>query len=366
MDMKPLRLSFACCFVLFFAASCTPDEVKEGDLSQIPYLPVPYVLDLPAHFPPMQIPADNPMTEQGALLGRHLFYDPILSADSTMSCASCHLPEFAFTDAKAYSRGIDGIEGKRSAMSLINIGFANRGLFWDGRTKTLEEQALLPIEDPIELHTTWPDVIGKLKVHPTYPRMFRQAFGINHKDEITKELAAKAIAQFERTIISKDSKFDRIMEGKEMYSDLELIGYGLYFDDDPDLPDTECGHCHNIPLGTSDDYFNNGITESATLDGFPDPGRGKVTGSRADNGKFRAPTLRNISQSAPYMHDGRFTTLDEVIQHYKGGGKPSPNKDPLLHPLTINNFHIQALKAFIATLHDSTYYKNPALQNPFK
>jgi len=346
--------------------SCTPEDKKEGDLSGIVYSPTPHVLDLPAHFPAMNIPADNPLTEEGISLGRHLFYDPILSADSTMSCASCHLPEFAFTDARAVSTGIDGVAGKRSSMSLINIGFANRGLFWDGRIQTLEEQALLPIEDPIELHNTWPELVYKLKAHPKYPRMFREAFGISTSNQITKELASKAIAQFERTIISKDSKFDRIMEGKEIYSDLELIGYGLYFDDDPDLPDTECGHCHNIPLGTSDDYFNNGITESATLDGFPDAGRGKFTGSRADNGKFRAPTLRNIAHSAPYMHDGRFATLDEVIQHYKSGGQSSPNKDPLLHPLQLNSFHIKALKAFIATLEDTAFYNNPKLQNPFK
>jgi cytochrome c peroxidase len=252
---------------------CDPEEMEQGDLMNITYQPESYTFDLPAHFPKMEIPTNNPMTNQGILLGRHLFYDPILSADSTMSCASCHLPELNFTDGKAFSKGIDGLNGTRSSMSLINIGFVKAGLFWDGRAKTLEDQALFPVEDPIELHNTWPNVINKLKRHVVYPKMFREAFGINDRSEITKELAAKAIAQFERTLVSKDSKFDRIQAGKESYSDLELLGYGLFFDDDPDLPDTECGHCHNIPMTSSDDFFNNGLSEAATLDDFKDLGR---------------------------------------------------------------------------------------------
>lgn len=341
------------------------DNASVVDLTDITYNPENYELNLPAHFPNMYIPADNPITKQGALLGRHLFYDPILSADSTMSCASCHLPEFSFTDAKAVSTGIDGVAGSRSSMSLINIGFVQSGLFWDGRSKTLEEQALLPVEDPIELHNTWPNVIEKLKVHPKYPKMFREAFGIENSGQITKELAAKAIAQFERTIISKDSKYDKIQEGKAIFTDLELIGQGLYFDEDPDLPDTECGHCHNVPMATSDDFFNNGLTETTTLDGFPDLGRGKVSQSKADNGKFRAPTLRNIKYSAPYMHDGRFQTLDEVFDHYISGAKSSPNKDPLLHKLNLSAVHVRALKAFIETFNDTTFYNNPDIKNPF-
>lgn len=351
---------------LFLLFSCKPDPADTGDLTHIAYSPATFTLDVPSHFPVMNIPADNPMTKEGINLGRHLFYDPILSGDSTMSCASCHLPELSFTDGNAFSKGIDGINGTRSSMSLINIGFVKSGLFWDGRVKTLEEQALLPVEDPIEMHHKWPELIGQLKDHPEYPVMFRQAFGIKNKNEITKELAAKALAQFERTIISKDSKFDLVQQGKALFTDLELIGYGMYFDNDPDLPQSECGHCHNIPLATSDAFFNNGLTSAATLDDFPDIGRGKVSGSKADNGKFRAPTLRNIKYTAPYMHDGRFKTLDEVIAHYNSGGKDSPNADPLLHPLKLDPFYIKALKAFIDTFTDTLVYKNPDLQNPFK
>ena len=363
--MKRWMLLYAI-FQLWLLQSCKPDPVDAGDLTAITYSPEALQLDLPSHFPPMDIPADNPLTKQGVLLGRHLFYDPILSADSTLSCAGCHLPELAFTDGKPFSKGIDGIEGKRSSMSLLNIGFVKSGLFWDGRVKTLEEQALLPVEDPVEMHHKWPELVGQLKNHPTYPKMFREAFGISNKSEITRELAAKALAQFERTIISKDSKFDNVQQGKAIFTDLELIGYGMYFDADPDLPRAECGHCHNTPLATSDAFFNNGLTASATLDDFPDLGRGKVTGSRADNGKFRAPSLRNIKATGPFMHDGRFNTIDDVIAHYNSGGKDSPNADPLLHPLGLDAYYIKALKAFLDAFNDTLVYKNPDLKNPFK
>lgn len=344
--------------------SCNKDN--EGDLSAIDYNPTRYTPVLPAHFPVLISPSDNPLTYEGINLGRHLFFDPILSADSSMSCASCHLPQHAFSDPRPTSPGIDSRFGKRNSMSLINVGFVRSGLFWDGRVRSLEEQALLPVEDPIELHNTWPNVIEKLKAHPKYPKMFREAFGISKKDQMTKELAAKAIAQFERIIISKDSKFDRVMEGKEKFNDFELIGFGLYFDDDPDLPDSECGHCHNAPLATSDDFFNNGLQASPTLLDFRDKGRGMVTMSVSDNGKFRAPTLRNIKFSAPYMHDGSLATLDDVIAHYNSGGKKSPNADPLLHPLGLDPFYIECLKAFIDTFTDTLFFKNPELQNPFR
>jgi len=345
--------------------SCNPDPVMNDDLAGINYDPQPYELNLPNHFPAMVIPADNPITEQGALLGRHLFYDPILSKDLSMSCASCHLPQLGFADGKKVSVGIDGIAGKRSSMSLINVGFVTSGLFWDGRSRTLEEQALIPVEDPIELHNTWPNAIAQIKESKLYPKLFREAFGINSTDEITKELAAKAIAQFERTIISKDSKLDRILEGKALFTDQELIGFGMYFDNDTDVPRAECGHCHNTPIGASDGFFNNGIQTAATLDDFRDKGRGPVVGTRIDNGKFRAPSLRNIMYSAPYMHTGEFNTLDEVLKHYNSGGKPSPNKSADLHPLRLDDYYLESLKAFIMTMEDTSFFSNPKLQNPF-
>jgi len=367
--MKAFRVfSILVLFTLIIIA-CNDDIADaQDDIASYAYNPQKHELELPSHFPQMFIPSDNPMTKQGITLGRHLFYDPILSADSTMSCSSCHLPSLGFTDGKSVSRGIDGIAGRRSSMSLINVGFVQSGLFWDGRAKTLEEQSLHPVEDPIELHNTWPKVVEKLKVHPSYPRMFREAFGITNRDQITKELAAKAIAQFERTIISKDSKFDKVEQNLEIYTDQELLGHGIYFDLDPDLPKGECGHCHNTPLATSDAFFNNGLTATETLDGFPDVGRGAISGSKADNGKFRAPTLRNIMYTAPYMHDGRFNTFDDVLDHYLSGGFASPNRDALIRDINKSNLepvHIAALKAFINTFEDTLFFKNPELQNPF-
>lgn len=364
MKIKITTLAILSIFLLLFA--CDNEDVVKGDLAYLPYKPTIFTLEIPKHFPQMYIPEDNPLTTQGIELGRHLFYDPILSRDSTMSCGSCHIQEFNFTDGKPFSTGIDGIGGRRKSMSLINIGFTKSGLFWDGRAKTLEDQALLPVEDPIELHNTWVNLVEKLKNHSKYPEMFRAAFGINDRNEITKELAAKAIAQFQRTLISKDSKYDRIQEGKDFFSDIELIGQGLYFDDDPDLPDMECGHCHNTPLMTSDDFFNNGLDYASTFYDFKDFGRGEVTLSPVDNGKFKAPSLRNIKYGAPYMHDGRFKTLDEVFDHYGGGVKNAPNRDRNLQNAPISPFFRNALIAFINTFEDTTFIKNPAFKNPFK
>ena len=163
-------------FIAHLIVSCRPD--KTPGLSDIPYNPTTYDLKIPTQFPKMDIPVDNPMTTEGVELGRFLFYDKLLSASGTLSCASCHLSNMNFTDGKAVSIGIDNIAGRRSSMSLENVGFVNKGLFWDGRVKTLEEQALLPVEDPIELHNKWTQVVEKLKVHADYPTRFRKAFGI--------------------------------------------------------------------------------------------------------------------------------------------------------------------------------------------
>lgn len=357
------KIFLAAFVVMLFG--CNEESPDDGDLSSIPYSPVSYDPNLPDYLPKLTIPADNPLTVDGINLGRHLFFDNILSGNGTMSCASCHDPKKAFTDGNAVSVGIDGIEGKRSSMSLVNVGFTKNGLFWDGRAGTLEDQALLPVTDPIELHTTWTDVESRLRNHDSYPTLFRKAFGIKNKSEINKTLAARALAQYQRIILSVDSKFDRIRQGKDKFDDLELIGYSLYIDlEGSDLPDAECHHCHTLDLATADAFFNNGLQFSTDLNGFKDMGRGKITGYLADNGKMRAPTLRNIFYSAPYMHDGSFKTIDEVLDHYNGHGKSSPNKDPLIRDLGLTPFHKEALIAFLHTLTDTSYLNNPLLQKP--
>ncbi|MEO1628751.1 MAG: cytochrome c peroxidase, partial [Bacteroidota bacterium] len=315
-----------------------PGGETDPDLVAIPYNTTEFDLNLPSHFPRMFIPSDNQLTVEGVELGHFLFFDPILSVDASMSCASCHRPELGFTDGLAVSTGVDGIAGHRSSMSLLNIGFSERGLFWDGRSSSLEEQALLPIEDPIELHDTWENVESKLRAHADYPARFRKAFGIESRTEITKELATKALAQYQRSLVSFNSKYDKVEQFEDFYTAEEGNGFLMFFDtSNGRLVDAECAHCHNAPLMTNDDFFNNGIEQVSGLDDFPDKGLGEFTGRRIDNGKFRAPSLRNIALTAPYMHDGRFNTLEEVIEHYSSGGHFAENIDPNMRKLDLTD-----------------------------
>lgn len=358
-------------FFFSLCISCGDDMCEEegkGNLTAIPYAPEDYELVIPQGFPQMIIPADNPMTVAGVELGRHLFYDPVLSIDSTQSCSSCHLQQANFTDNLQVSTGVDGIAGQRSSMTLLNVGFHNTGLFWDGRVMTLEEQALLPVEDPIELHDSWPNVEQKLQRSSFYPRLFREAFGIEERGEIDRELAVKALAQFERSLVSSgQSKYDRVIAGQEVFTDQELDGFEIFFDiNENQQLHAECGHCHNAPLFTTNEYFNNGLDQVASLNDFADKGRGEVSGMIFDNGAFKVPTLRNIESSGPFMHDGRFTTLDEVIDHYVSGGNPVDNLAAVLRPLKLDEVNRVALKAFILTLRDPDFLENEAFSNPFK
>jgi cytochrome c peroxidase len=338
-----------------------------GDLAHIPYNPLPAdVAETPPWFVQMDIPAGNPLTEQGVALGRMLFYDPILSSDSTMSCASCHRLDMAMADGKAFSVGVRGKEGIRSALSLANVGHYYNGLFWDGRAVTLEEQALIPVEDTLELAGDWGLVEQRLREHPRYPALFREAFGIGDRREIDRTLAAKALAQFQRTLVSYDAKFDRVKRGEVQFTEQEKRGFLIFFDASSELPFSECSHCHMDPLFTNLDFANNGIEAVDGLEAFPDPGRGGVSGRKFDNGMFRVPTLRNIELTAPYMHDGRFATLDEVIDHYISGGHFAENINPNVRRLKLSKDHKADLIAFLKTLTDTTFIHNPAFADPFK
>ena len=376
-------ISLVILLVVVFITACKDDEMSgqgnSNDLTQYPYQPTAYTIVKPAHYPDMPIPADNPMSKQGVQLGRMLFYDPILSGDSTQSCSTCHLPLGSFTDNLAVSKGIDGLLGKRSAMSLLNIGFNPNAMFWDGRSPNLEDQALRPVEDPIEMHNTWTKAIDDLKKHQTYPRMFREAFGINDKTQITKELAAKAIAQFERILVSSGtSKYDQFMATNDpnVLDDEEFDGMVMYFDRGVSLgislPDAECFHCHGGPLATTNNFFNNGLQEAATLADFQDKGQGGFLGNPSRNGFFRAPSLINIALTAPYFHNGSAKNLDEVINHYSMGGKASIGKDPFIHKLGVppnqtglTPYQKTALIKFLLCMTDTIAIKNPDIQNPF-
>jgi len=288
-----------------------------------------------------------------------------------MSCGSCHFPEAAFTDSLAVSTGIDGIEGRRSSMALLNVGYFYNGFFWDGRAATLEDQALLPVEDPIELHHQWPDIVEEFKTHDFYPEMFRKAFGISNTNQITKELAAKAIAQFERTMVSSgqsDFDRDRCEAGFFMSSDA-IEGLILFSNEVGNHPG--CTHCHSSSnlLFTNNEYENNGIDsvgpEMEDLVKFLDWGRGEVTNNNFDNGKFRIPSLRNIMLSQPYMHDGRFETMDEVIEHYKTGGFTAANSNALQQPFPLTEDEKEKIIIFLEALTDTTFLNNPAFSDPF-
>jgi len=347
--------------VLMQFLSCSKDD---SSTSPAEYVPTPLALDVPPLFaqkilPPV-IPFTNPQTVEGVALGKKLFFDTILSADNSQSCASCHAPVNAFTDASQFSDGIDGLFGDRNSMPIFNAAFNyDEKFFWDGRSFGLEQQALEPVENPIEMHNTWGQAVADLQSATDYPVLFQAAF---NSSVITKELVTKAIAQFERTLISGNSKFDRHLLGTATLTAQELNGFNVFMDETKG----DCFHCHgsdNNPLWTDNIFHNNGLDAI-----FTDLGLGQVTGDPADNGKFKSPSLRNLAFTAPYMHDGRFNTLDEVINHYSEGLQNSPTIDPLMKKVAEGGVQITPqekadLKAFLLTLSDYDFINNPDFQN---
>lgn len=321
--------------------------------------PTPYQLQIPATFsrfltPPV-IPADNPMTVEGVALGKKLFFDKRLSDDLTQACADCHMPAHSFDDTNRFSIGIDGIAGTRNAMPIFNHAWNTTGkFFWDGRANGLEQQAFEPVTNPIEMHDTWPNVVSKLQSDAVYPGMFSAAFGTSTIDSV---LASKAIAQYERTLISGNSKFDKYLLRQVSLTPSELSGFSLFMSESG----ADCFHCHgdaNNPLWTDNLFHNNGLDNA-----FADNGLGDITGNPSDNGKFKTPSLRNLAFTAPYMHDGRFKTLDEVINHYSDSLKASPTVSPLLKNVAAGGVKLTPqekadLKAFLLTLTDSSFVQN--------
>jgi len=302
--------------------SCKKDKVG--------FTPTPYELNIPSHFPDMIIPEDNP---------------------------------------SQFSVGIDGIPGTRNSMALINLGWQNF-FFWDGRAKTLEDQILEPIPNPIEMHQEWKDAVAKLNSDKTYRNMFFKAFGQEGIDSLK---VSKAIAQFLRTMISGSSKYDVMYKyenslplnsiEQSVYASVtaeEWAGYDLF----KSLNGADCFHCHNGPLMQVQKFSNNGLDAT-----FIDHGRNGVTGNPADDGKFKVPTLRNIALSGPYMHDGRFNTLEEVIEHYSSGIQMSSTIDPMIEfasqgGVQLDAFEKDLLKKFLQTLTDYDFITNPDFQDP--
>ena len=309
----------------------------------------PYQIPSIVGFPLMKIPENNPTTIEGVFLGEKLFNDPILSADNTLACINCHQKEFSFSDPNQFSFGIQGIAGNRQSSALINVGW-NNSFNWDGSANSLEEQAFEPITNPLEMNNTWQNVEEKLNNNQEYKQLFKQAFNI---DYIDSNHVVKAIAQFERTLISNESKFDKYLKGEILLTQSEFNGYAIFNSEKGD-----CFHCHGTNMFMDNLFHNNGLDTEP----FQDLGLGKITNIQSDNGKFKTPTLRNIEFTAPYMHDGRFSTLEEVIEHYNSGGKFSSTVDPLMKKqgvgLQLSNQEKIDLIAYLKTLSDYNFIED--------
>jgi cytochrome c peroxidase len=324
-----------------------------------------------------RIPENNPITTKGFELGRMLFYEKKLSGDNSMSCASCHQQNKAFTDGKAFSAGIDGQNGEFSAMSLVNLLWAEK-FTWNGKVERIEEQSKEPIRNPIEMHENFEDAIRKLE-DAGYNRLFQEAF---ETDEITEELIGKALAQFQRALISSNSKYDQYLRGEYEPTSSERRGEQLFFTHPipGQLRGGNCGDCHLGPLtsGAIDDFqgfHNNGLDNDEDLD----EGLMTVTGKPDDKGRFKTPSLRNIALTAPYMHDGRFETLEEVIEHYDNGIHQSSTLDLLIlegsnenqasgerPQLFLTEQEKEDILAFLNMLTDEKFINNPQFSNPFE
>lgn len=333
------------------------------------YDPTPYTLDassFPYGFQSMPLPTDHPLTQQRVELGRMLFYERALSRDGSQSCASCHVQADGLSDSRKYSVGIRGLAGTRQAMSLANLGWHRRGFFWDGRTATLRDQALMPIEDTLEMDNTLDNAVRTLTALQRYRDQFIRAFGT---DSITAERMGIAMEQFMLTMISGNSKWDKVQRGEATFTAQEKRGQDLFFSEfDPSgkVKSGECFHCHGGPNFTNDRFMNNGLDDDAS---FMDIGRERVTLNPNDRAKFKVPTLRNIAVTAPYMHDGRFTKLEDVVQHYSSGVKQSSTVDILLQfslkpGLGLSESDIADLVTFLNTLTDETYLTNPKYAKP--
>ncbi len=319
----------------------------------------PYEFTMSPVFPIPDLPRDNPLTVERVELGRALFFDRRLSRNGAQACADCHAPDKAYTDGRQTARGAEGQLGSRHTMPLFNLAW-KRQFFWDGRAPSLREQILQPVQNPLEMADSLTNVVAKLKQPGTaYPARFAAAFG---SAEITPEKIALALENYLLTLTSYDSKFDRVQRGDEKFTPEEQRGFELFateYDPRRGQFGADCFHCHGGPLFQSQTFANNGLD-----DVFPDTGREKVTGRGADCGKFAVPSLRNVEVTAPYMHDGRFKTLDEVIEHYCTGVKRSATLDPNLakHPdggVPLDDSDKRALTAFLKTLTDERYRLHP-------
>lgn len=382
----------AALIVAFSIISCNKEDaskpVKESVLN-LPETPFDYAsLNLPSHFItnaggplPTSIngtdntPSTNPITNDGATLGRVLFYDKKLSANETIACASCHKQDKGFSDDAILSVGFNGGKTGRHSMTLINARFYQRGrFFWDERATTLEEQVLMPFQDPVEMGMTLEQVVNKVQSQSFYPELFQKAFG---SSEITTEKISKALAQFVRSIVSYSSKYD---QGRAMvaspganfpnFTAEENTGKNIFFQTIPNGGGA-CFGCHTTEafISANPGPQNNGLDATSTTD----LGAGGVFNNPIFVGRFKTTSLRNIELTAPYMHDGRLATLEQVVEHYNSGIQAHPTLSPALtdangNPVRLNltSSEKAALVAFLKTLTDNSVVIETKWSNPFK
>jgi cytochrome c peroxidase len=311
--------------------------------------PIGMVVDIkaPLGLPPVPIPADNPPTVQTIALGRKLFYDPRLSKDNTVSCASCHNPNYAFTDRVPIARGIGRLLGVRNTPTLLNAAYSPIQ-FWDGRAATLEAQSAFPISNPVEMNQPHEVSVAKIDRDPVYRADFAQAFG---PGRVTLEMIQKSLASFERTLLSGDSPFDQYQYGgnKQALSPAAIHGLEIFVDPKRG----NCVVCHTIhpryALFTDGRFHNTGAGVNGAGD-FTDLGRFGQTKIQADKGEFKTPTLRNVALTPPYMHDGSLTTLHDVVDFYAGGGNSNPELDKEIKPLKLSAQDRADLVTFLEAL----------------
>ncbi len=304
----------------------------------------PYDLVIPTGFPAIEIPEGNELTVSRVALGKELFFDPILSRDSSVSCGSCHFADKAFSDVVALSKGVEGRLGGRNSPTLANVGY-HPYFFKDGGIPTLELQVLAPIDDHAEFDTDVPTLIDRLAKRPHYVEQARKAYG----RDMDAFVLTRSISAFERTLVSGNSAYDRYTQGNETALNAEeKRGLDLFTSNR-----TNCTGCHSGFLLSDFSFKNNGLYAS-----YADTGRMRITLNELDRAKFKVASLRNIEVTGPYMHDGSLSTLEEVVEHYNSGGQPHSNKSELIKPLALNEQEKSDLVSFLKSLTDEEFISN--------
>ena len=353
----------------WWAVSSAHDQSLSRPL-RLPATPYNYSkIELPRHFqsqfakPLDNTPATNPITDEGATLGRVLFYERRLSVNNTVSCSSCHLQKHAFADSNRFSKGFDGRHTDRHAMNLVDLRYyGNHRFFWDERAPGLEETVLLPIQNRLEMGQDLTRLVTLLEADRRYPKLFRSAFG---SPVISPDRIGRALAQFLRSLVSYQSKYDAgraaVASSHEDFSNFtaqENRGKALFL--------RHCATCH---MPTQDAHLfmlfptNNGLDDDLVS---ADGGIGEITLNPRDVGRFKSPSLRNVAVTGPYMHDGRLTTLDAVVDHYSRDFKPHLNLDPRMRPFNFTANEKAALIAFLNTLTDTQFLSDPKFSDPFE